>query len=73
MELLSREDFDFDKVETEQFYSPNGKPTYKQIRYRTHLIYVQNDQHDDDYMPKTLLPTAAALLLTVIVFFGKKK
>ncbi len=73
MELLSKEDFDFDKAEIEQFYAPDGKPTYKQIRYRRHLIHVRNEQHEDDYMPKTLLPTADALLLTVIVFFGKKK
>ncbi len=59
---------DYDKPEVTQFYTAEGKKAGRQIRQRTHLIFVP-DEPEPEPLPKTLLPTAAALLLTVMFFF----
>lgn len=58
--------------EVTQLYTADGKKAGRQIRHRWHLIFVP-DEPDPEPLPKTLLPTAVALLLTVMLVSRSRK
>jgi hypothetical protein len=65
---------DLDTPQITQFYTADGKRAGRQIRQRTHLIFVPDEpEPEPEPRPKTLLPTAALLLTVMLVFWPQKR
>lgn len=63
---------EYPKPEITQLYTTDGKKAGRQIRQQCHLIFVP-DEPEPETLPKTLLPTTVAVLLTAMLVSRAKK